>query len=147
MATPHLRRYAGRTWQTPLWRRSALYQCTKDAVPPRMALRSSKPSLSWSASDLLWRVNNDSQSASPTIIRIGSGILNRPLDSSWRLEGTNACPPENVVGAPRYVGFLQIISDSNHPGHDDMLLWPCKRVDPAAFDQQDVNQRLMQIRV
>ena len=73
--------------------------------------------------------------------------FNGPLDSPWCLDGANACPPEDVGGEPGYMHFLHAISDPAHPEHDDMLLWHGKRFDPKAFDLQDVNQRLMQIRV
>ncbi|HEY0296246.1 MAG TPA: plasmid pRiA4b ORF-3 family protein [Bordetella sp.] len=73
--------------------------------------------------------------------------FNGPLDSPWCLEGANACPPEDVGGEPGYMHFLHAISDPTHPEHDDLLLWHGKRFDPSSFDLQEVNQRLMQIRI
>jgi hypothetical protein len=72
---------------------------------------------------------------------------NGPLDSPRCLEGANACPPEDVGGGPGYAHFLHAISEPTHPEHDDMLLWHGKRFDPHAFDLQEANRRLTQIRI
>ena len=72
--------------------------------------------------------------------------FNGPLASPWCLDGTNACPPEDVGGLPGYEHFLHVLSDRTHPEYDDMLLWHGKRFDPAAFDLNEVNQRLSQYR-
>ena len=81
-------------------------------------------------------------------IRVVEAVtFNGPLNSPRCLEGANACPPQDVGGESGYMHFLHVISDPTHPEHDDILLWHGKRFDPAAFDLQDVNQRLGQIRV
>lgn len=78
---------------------------------------------------------------------VEEAISSGALDSPWCLEGANACPPEDVGGAPGYLHFLQAIADPTHPEHDEMLRWHGKRFDPAAFDLQEVNQRLRRVRV
>ncbi|NYT66901.1 plasmid pRiA4b ORF-3 family protein [Alcaligenaceae bacterium] len=70
-----------------------------------------------------------------------------PLDSPWCLDGANACPPEDVGGQPGYMDFLQAISDPGHPDHTHILQWYGGPFDPNAFDLQEVNQRLMEIRI
>ncbi|NYT65012.1 plasmid pRiA4b ORF-3 family protein, partial [Alcaligenaceae bacterium] len=70
-----------------------------------------------------------------------------PLDSPWCLDGANACPPEDVGGEPGYMDFLQAMADSDHPDHSDLKQWYGDPFDPAAFDLQEVNERLMQIRL
>lgn len=73
--------------------------------------------------------------------------FNGPMASPWCLDGANACPPEDVGGLPGYEHFLHVLSDRTHPEYDDMLLWHGKRFDPAAFDLNEVNQRLSQIQI
>lgn len=70
-----------------------------------------------------------------------------PLNSPWCLDGANACPPEDVGGEPGYTEFLQAMSDSDHPDHSDATQWYGGPFDPTAFDLQEVNERLMQIRL
>jgi hypothetical protein len=70
-----------------------------------------------------------------------------PLDSPWCLDGANACPPEDVGGEPGYMHFLHAVSDPTHPEHHDLLRWHGAAFDPTAFDLQEVNQRLMDIRI
>src|SRR5690606_30505352 len=70
-----------------------------------------------------------------------------PLDSPWCLDGANACPPEDVGGIPGYADFRAIMADPAHPGHDDLIQWYGEPFDPAAFHLDEVNQRLMEIRL
>lgn len=70
-----------------------------------------------------------------------------PLDSPWCLEGARACPPEDVGGAPGYMDFLQAVTDPAHPEHAQMVQWHGGLFDPAAFNLEEVNERLMQIRI
>src|SRR5690606_19689467 len=70
-----------------------------------------------------------------------------PLDSPWCLDGANACPPEDVGGIPGYADFRAIMADPAHPGHDDLIQWCGEPFDPAVFHLDEVNQRLMEIRL
>ena len=70
-----------------------------------------------------------------------------PLDSPWCLQGARACPPEDVGGVPGYLDFVQAMADPKHPEHSQMKQWYGKLFDPEAFDLDEVNQRLMQIRL
>jgi Plasmid pRiA4b ORF-3-like protein len=56
------------------------------------------------------------------------------------LAGRGACPPEDVGGLPGYYHFLQVINDSAHPEHEDMLEWAGGGFDPTAFNAQEVNR-------
>ena len=70
-----------------------------------------------------------------------------PLDSPWCLDGANACPPEDVGGIPGYEHFVQVMADPSHPEHEHMMQWYGGPFDPAAFDVNEVNQRLMEIQI
>lgn len=70
-----------------------------------------------------------------------------PLDSPWCLDGANACPPEDVGGEPGYMEFLQAMANPDHPEHESMMQWHGEPFNPAAFDLQEVNERLMRIRI
>jgi hypothetical protein len=63
------------------------------------------------------------------------------------IEGANACPPEDVGGAPGYADFLEVMADPKHPEHDDMVAWHGEVFEPAAFDCARVNQWLESIKV
>jgi hypothetical protein len=52
------------------------------------------------------------------------------------LEGERACPPEDVGGAYGYAGFLDAITDPEHPEYAAMREWIGKPFDPAAFDHE-----------
>ena len=58
------------------------------------------------------------------------------------LEGSRACPPEDVGGVPGYEMFLQAIGDPSHPEHEDMLDWNDGGFDPEKFDLDKVNELL-----
>jgi len=61
--------------------------------------------------------------------------------------GANACPPDDVGGAPGYVNFVQAISDSAHPEHQEMLEWCGGSFDPYAFDLEAVNADLKRLKL
>jgi hypothetical protein len=61
-------------------------------------------------------------------------------------KGKRACPPEDVGGPWGYTDFLKTIQDVNHSEHEDMLEWVGGQFDPEAFDLEEVNRRLRQIR-
>lgn len=58
------------------------------------------------------------------------------------LEGSRACPPEDIGGLPGYEMFLDAISDPSHPEHADMLEWNGGDFDPEHFDLAEVNDLL-----
>ena len=55
------------------------------------------------------------------------------------IDGENACPPEDVGGAPGYADFLIAIADPKHEEHDQFLEWVGGSFDPAKFDITAVN--------
>jgi len=61
-------------------------------------------------------------------------------------KGKRVCPPEDVGGPWGYADFLETIQDVNHSEHEDMLEWAGGQFDPEAFDLEEVNRRLRQIR-
>ncbi|MDO9095956.1 MAG: plasmid pRiA4b ORF-3 family protein [Rubrivivax sp.] len=68
--------------------------------------------------------------------------LDTPIDRSVCIGGENACPPEDVGGAPGYEEFLEALRDPSHPEHEHLTAWIGGAFDPAAFDVEDVNVRL-----
>jgi hypothetical protein len=63
------------------------------------------------------------------------------------LAGANACPPDDIGGPPGYANFVQAISDSAHPDHEEMLEWCGESFDPYAFDPEAVNANLKQLKL
>ncbi|MGY2222171.1 plasmid pRiA4b ORF-3 family protein [Pseudomonas gingeri] len=62
------------------------------------------------------------------------------------IDGANACPPEDIGGAPGYGECLAALTDPTHPEHGNMLEWFGEGgFDPAAFDAVRVNRLLRQI--
>ena len=70
--------------------------------------------------------------------------LDSPLHCALCLDGQNACPPEDVGGAPGYAEFLQALADPTNPQHEELKRWIGGAFDPAAFDVAAVNERLNQ---
>jgi hypothetical protein len=62
------------------------------------------------------------------------------------IKGKRACPPEDCGGIWGYGDFLEIIKDPKHPDHRSMLEWIGGEFDSEAFDLEETNQRLKQIR-
>jgi hypothetical protein len=62
------------------------------------------------------------------------------------LAGENACPPEDVGGAPGYAEFLAALADPAHEEHENMRRWIGGSFDPTAFDIAEVNERLAEIK-
>ena len=58
------------------------------------------------------------------------------------LEGERACPMEDVGGPPGYEMFLEAITDSSHPEHDELLEWSGGDFDPEHFDLAQTNDLL-----
>jgi hypothetical protein len=61
--------------------------------------------------------------------------------------GENACPPEDVGGAPGYADFLAAIADPRHEEHENYLAWCGGGFDPGRFDRAAVNRALARIGV
>jgi hypothetical protein len=62
------------------------------------------------------------------------------------IKGKRACPPEDCGGVGGYVEFLEAINDPQHPEHESMLEWIGGEFDSEAFDLEETNQQLRQIR-
>ncbi len=56
--------------------------------------------------------------------------------------GKQACPPEDVGGAPGYAYFLEAIEDPSHPDHDEQTEWVGGFFDAEHFDLVEVNDLL-----
>ncbi len=54
------------------------------------------------------------------------------------LAGENACPPEDVGGAPGYEDFLEAIKTPRHPERQSLLTWVGGKFDPEKFDPKEV---------
>ena len=59
-----------------------------------------------------------------------------------RIGGENACPPEDVGGAPGYEEFLDALADLDNSEHDELKAWIGSSFDPTAFAVANANQRL-----
>lgn len=68
--------------------------------------------------------------------------LDEPISSGVCIGGENACPPEDVGGAPGYEEFLAALADPDDPQHDELKAWIGGPFDPTAFDVAEVNERL-----
>jgi len=62
------------------------------------------------------------------------------------IKGKRACPPEDCGGEGGYYQFLKAIQDPDHPDHEDMLKWVGGSFDPEAFDIDEINRLLINIR-
>lgn len=62
------------------------------------------------------------------------------------LKGKRACPPEDCGGISGYYDFLKAIQDPNNPEHEHMLEWVGGSFDPEAFDLDEINRKLREIR-
>jgi hypothetical protein len=60
--------------------------------------------------------------------------------------GENACPPEDVGGPHSYGEFLDILKDSAHEEHADMVRWVGGAFDPTTFNLAGINRRLTTIK-
>lgn len=69
-----------------------------------------------------------------------------PFDTQTKLpvclNGSRACPPEDIGGPPGYEMLLEAIADPNHPEHADVLEWLDEPFDPGHFDLAAVNDLL-----
>jgi Plasmid pRiA4b ORF-3-like protein len=62
------------------------------------------------------------------------------------LAGARACPPEDVGGTVGYENLLEAIHKPNHPQHEGYLEWIGDNFDPEAFDAEEVNRKLHQLK-
>ena len=62
------------------------------------------------------------------------------------IKGKRACPPEDCGGVGGYYDFLKVIQDPENPEHEDMLEWAGGSFDPEAFDLDEINRLLGEIR-
>ncbi len=60
------------------------------------------------------------------------------------LEGQGNAPPEDVGGSSGFEEFLEIISNENHPDHEDMVNWGSWQ-GYQDFDLQQLNHRLRHV--
>jgi pRiA4b ORF-3-like protein len=60
--------------------------------------------------------------------------------------GERACPPEDCGGFWGYAELLEAVQDPEHPNHEEMLDWLEGDFDPEAFDLNEVNRRLRNLR-
>jgi hypothetical protein len=65
-----------------------------------------------------------------------------PKDSKTRypccIAGKRSSPPDDVGGIPGFEEFVEIMKDSSHEEHDEMVEWYCDEFDPEAFNCKDV---------
>ena len=62
------------------------------------------------------------------------------------VKGKRACPPEDIGGPWRYTDFIEAVLDIAHPEHEDMVEWVGGEFDPEAFNIEEINENLKQIR-
>ncbi len=67
--------------------------------------------------------------------------LDAPISKAVCIAGENACPPEDVGGAPGYEEFLEALADPTHSEHDMLKEWIGRPFDPKAFDLTEINNR------
>jgi len=68
--------------------------------------------------------------------------LGVPLKTAMCITGRNACPPEDIGGAPGYEEFLEAIRDPQHPEHQATLQRCNGEFDPSEFDPMEAQERL-----
>jgi hypothetical protein len=57
------------------------------------------------------------------------------------VQGSRACPPEDVGGAPGYAEYLEALADPSSERYEELLGWRGE-FDPEAFDVDAVNRKL-----
>lgn len=60
------------------------------------------------------------------------------------IEGERNCPPENCGGVIGYMDLIEIIVHPGHPQREKILDWLGDDYDPNFFDQEEVNDFLME---
>jgi hypothetical protein len=69
----------------------------------------------------------------------------RSSDPRFR-PGKRACPPEDCGGIWGYASFLDAIQDPQHPEHEEMLEWVGGEFNPEAFDLDEVNRDIQNLK-
>ena len=64
------------------------------------------------------------------------------LDVPRCIKGKRACPPEDCGGIWGYQDLIEIINDTSHPEHEEMLEWLGGDFDPEYFDVNETNEIL-----
>jgi hypothetical protein len=62
------------------------------------------------------------------------------------LTGKRACPPEDCGGTWGYTELIETLRDPNHPEHESMLEWVGGEFNPEAFDVNEINEALHQLK-
>ncbi len=62
------------------------------------------------------------------------------------LDGARACPPEDCGGFPGYQHLLRILRNPKHKEYEEMLDWIGQDFDPTAFNIEETNRILGQVR-
>ena len=69
-----------------------------------------------------------------------------PYESSLKvpscIKGKRACPPEDCGGIWGYQDLIEVINDTSHPEHEEMLEWLGGDFDPEYFDVNEINEIL-----
>ncbi|HEY3448460.1 MAG TPA: plasmid pRiA4b ORF-3 family protein [Myxococcales bacterium] len=60
--------------------------------------------------------------------------------------GARACPPDDCGGPYGYQGMLEALASPEHPSHDEQVQWIGGFWDPEAFDANEVNRSLRELR-
>ncbi len=60
------------------------------------------------------------------------------------IKGSRACPPEDCGGPWAYGDFLDVVQNTGHPEHKEMLDWVGGKFDSEDFDVDSVNKQLHQ---
>lgn len=61
------------------------------------------------------------------------------LDVPRCIKGKRACPPEDCGGIWGYQDLIEMINDTSHPEHEEMLEWLGGDFDPEYFDVNETN--------
>jgi hypothetical protein len=79
-------------------------------------------------------------------LRIEKVLSAEPATSYPRfIDGTGACPPEDVGGLPGFYNLLEALDDPKHPDHEEMLDWCGGRFDSNALDEASIRKRLARL--
>ena len=65
------------------------------------------------------------------------------------VKGRRACPPEDIGGIRMYAYFVESLQNPEHPeypGNDEFLEWVGGECDPEAFDLEETNEILRELR-